>query len=105
MLNKETFDAVKPGAILINTSRGGIIDENALIHAIENGKISTAGLDVLDIDDAEYYRSALLKYPDRVCITPHMAWYSEEAIKDLQEKTALNVYEMLKHGKPLYAVS
>ena len=77
---------------------------NALIHAIEKGKISVAGLDVLDTDDAEYYRSALLKYPDRVCITPHMAWYSEEAIKDLQKKTALNVYEMLKNGKPLYPV-
>lgn len=105
MMNIEAFDVIKPGAILVNTSRGGIIDENALIQAIENDKISTAGLDVLDTDDAEYYRSALLKYPDRVCITPHMAWYSEEAIKDLQEKTALNVYEMLKNGKPLYAVS
>jgi D-3-phosphoglycerate dehydrogenase len=104
MLNEEAFASVKPGAVLINTSRGGIIEENALIHAIESGKISMAGLDVLDTNDADYYHSAMMKFPDRVCITPHMAWYSEEAIADLQQKTALNVYEMLKNGKPIYPV-
>ena len=44
------------------------------------------------------------KYPDRVFITPHMGWYSEEAIQDLQRKTALNVLEMLTKGAPLYRV-
>jgi D-3-phosphoglycerate dehydrogenase len=46
----------------------------------------------------------LTKYPDKVFITPHFGWYSEEAIGDLQSKTAMNVYEMLTKGKPLYQV-
>jgi len=63
-----------------------------------------AGLDVLEYQDNEYYKSILLKHADRVIITPHISWYSEESIVDLQRKTALNVYEMLKNGKPLYSV-
>jgi len=63
-----------------------------------------AGLDVLEYQDNEYHKSVLSKYPENVIITPHIGWYSEEAIVDLQKKTALNVYEMLKNGKPLYSV-
>jgi len=92
------------GIIIINTPRGGLIDENALEEAIKNEKVSMAGLDVLEYQDNEYHKSVLSKYPDNIIITPHIGWYSEEAIVDLQKKTALNVYEMLKNGKPLYSV-
>jgi D-3-phosphoglycerate dehydrogenase len=104
LLDKEAFGWMKEGVILVNTSRGGLIAENALIEAIDTNKVSMAGLDVLECQDTEYDQSALLKYPERVVITPHMGWYSEEAIADLQTKTALNVYEMLRNGKPLYSV-
>lgn len=104
LLNKEKFSLMKNGVILVNTSRGELIEEAALIEALENGKVAMAGLDVLETPDAEYTRSALVKYPDRVVITPHTAWYSEESIVELQEQTARNVYEMLKNGKPLHAV-
>ncbi len=104
LMDSEKFDWMKHGAILVNSSRGGLIDETALLSALKNNIIAMAGLDVLDCQDAEYAQSALLSFPDRVVITPHMGWYSEEAIADLQSKTARNVYEMLKHGKPLYEV-
>ncbi|UCF90348.1 MAG: C-terminal binding protein [Desulfobacterales bacterium] len=104
LMDAEKFSWLKKGAMMVNSSRGGLIDEPALRAALESDKLSMIGLDVLDCQDTEYYQSALLQYPDRVFITPHMGWYSEEAIVDLQTKTALNVYEMLKNGQPLYAV-
>lgn len=111
-LNQETrhlidgaqFAMMKGGVILINTSRGALINEEALIRALENGTVALAGLDVLDSPDTEYGRSALLRFPERVFITPHIGWYSEESVRDLQRKTALNVYEMLANGAPLYSV-
>ena len=104
MIDEDKFNRMKKGVIVINTSRGGLVDENALAQAIENNKVAAAGLDVLETEDSGFYTSVLLKYPDRVFISPHIAWYSEEAIVELQTKTALNVYEMLKNGKPLYPV-
>jgi D-3-phosphoglycerate dehydrogenase len=104
LINREALALVKPGAIVINTSRGGVIDEVALAEAIEDGRVAAAGLDVLEFLDEDYSKSVLTRYPDKVFITPHMGWYSEEAIVDLQRKAALNVYEMLTNGKPLYQV-
>jgi D-3-phosphoglycerate dehydrogenase / 2-oxoglutarate reductase len=104
LFNRERMAIMKEGAIIVNSSRGGLIDEVALSESLESGKISSAGLDVLEYADEDYAKSILTKYPDKVFITPHMGWYSEEAIVDLQSKTALNVYEMLKNGKPLYRV-
>jgi D-3-phosphoglycerate dehydrogenase len=104
LINRDRFALMKNGTIIVNTSRGGLIDEVALADAIETGKIASAGLDVLEYFDEEYSKSVLTKYPDKVFITPHFGWYSEEAIRDLQSKTAMNVYEMLINGKPLYQV-
>jgi D-3-phosphoglycerate dehydrogenase / 2-oxoglutarate reductase len=104
LINRDRIALMKNGAIIVNTSRGGLIDETALADAIETSKIASAGLDVLEYFDEEYSKSVLTKYPDKVFITPHFGWYSEEAIRDLQSKTAMNVYEMLINGKPLYQV-
>jgi D-3-phosphoglycerate dehydrogenase len=104
LINRDRFALMKNGTIIVNTSRGGLIDEVALADAIETGKIASAGLDVLEYFDEEYSKSVLTKYPDKVFITPHFGWYSEEAIRDLQSKTAMNVYEMLTNGKPVYQV-
>lgn len=105
LLNQERFGLMKDGAIVINSSRGELIDGSALLDALENGKVAMAGLDVLEGPDSDYARSALLNHSDKVFITPHMGWYSEQSIADLQAKTAGNVYEMLANGKPLYAVN
>jgi D-3-phosphoglycerate dehydrogenase len=105
LINRDRLALMKNGAIIVNTSRGGLIDEVALAEVLETGKIVAAGLDVLEYSDEEYSKSVLTKYPDKVFITPHLGWYSEEAISDLQSKAALNVYEMLKNGRPLYQVN
>jgi D-3-phosphoglycerate dehydrogenase len=104
LLNQERFGLMKDGVILINSSRGELIEEKALLEALESEKVAMAGLDVLECPDSEYVRSALLPYREKVFITPHMGWYSEQAVADLQSKTARNVYEMLANGNPLYSV-
>jgi D-3-phosphoglycerate dehydrogenase len=94
LIDRERLACAKEGVVLINTSRGALIDEQALAQDLE----------VLDCPDGEYANSVLMRFPERVFVTPHISWYSEESIQDLQRKTALNVYEMLAHGKPLYSV-
>ena len=95
---------MKKGSILVNTSRGGLVDELALEAVLKDGTIAVAGLDVLEYLDEDYGKSVLMKYPDRVIITPHIGWYSEQSIRDLQRKVALNVYEKLVNGKAPYEV-
>jgi len=96
LIDRPQFEAMKKGVILVNTSRGGLINEAALAEALKSGQVAQAGLDVVDKADVDYAKSELLSFPEQVFITPHMGWYSEEAIADLQRKTALNVYEVLK---------
>ncbi len=104
LINKDSVKKMKDGVFIINTSRGGLIDEIALFNGIKSGKIAGAGLDVLEYkDEIDYPKSPLLKL-DNVIITPHTSWYSEDAVYELQIKTAENVYKMLSEGKPLYEV-
>ena len=95
MINEETISTMKEGVFIVNTSRGGLIDENALLKGLKSGKIGGAGLDILDYkDENDYYKSDLMNL-DNVLITPHTSWYSEEAIYDLQVKAGNSVYEEL----------
>ena len=103
MINRELLAAVKPGAIFINTGRGGLVDEAALKEAIEDGRISAAGLDV--IENEEEAKSALIGM-ERVTITPHTAFYSEESCVEEREKAILQVAEVLIESKlPRYLVN
>ena len=77
MLNADAFGKMKDGVAIVNTSRGGLMNEPALISALKSGKVKCASLDVLDIQDGDYNISELLKYPEQVTITPHLGWYSE----------------------------
>lgn len=86
LFNQEVFSRMKNHAYLINVSRGGIIDEEALYHALIEQEIAGAALDVAvkePIDQA----SRLLTLDQFIC-TPHMAWYSEQAAKELKRKVA-----------------
>lgn len=78
MINEKTIAWMKPDAVLINTSRGGLIEESALIKALDQGKIKGASLDV--IEDEKNRTSPLFKY-DNVIITPHTAFLSEDSLK------------------------
>ena len=102
LINKDSIKKMKDGVFIINTSRGGLIDETALLDALKSTKIAGAGLDVLEYnDEIDYPKSPLTKF-DNVIITPHTSWYSEDAVYELQIKTAKNVYKMLSEGKPEY---
>lgn len=101
LLSAEQFEKMKDGVVLVNTARGGIIDEAALLAALESGKVGFCGLDVLGTED--YANSPLLRHPN-VMLTPHIGWCSEQAQTELQRKTAQNVVETLLHGRPIYFV-
>jgi len=107
LIDEEAIEKMKGDVIVINTARGGLIDERSLINGIEAGKISLAGLDATSLDNSvekNYNESIFSKYPEKIFVTPHMAWHSEESIKELQKKVALNVYNYLKNGKIIYKV-
>jgi D-3-phosphoglycerate dehydrogenase len=103
MFNRETLAMMKDGAYLINTSRGALIDQPALVEALEAGKLGGVGLDVLE-DEKNVDTNPLLKY-DNVIITPHMSWYSIDSIAELQRKVAEQVKQALLEGKPKYWVN
>ncbi len=71
MMNENTFSKCKKGALLINTARGGLVDENALKNAVESGKLSAAALDAITV---EPMRNCVLKGVNNIVITPHCAW-------------------------------
>jgi D-3-phosphoglycerate dehydrogenase len=86
MFSDAVFMKMKPTAYLINTSRGGIVNEAALVGALEHGKIAGAALDVAENEPLE--RESPLRKFDNCILTPHMAWYSEEAAWELKRKAA-----------------
>jgi D-3-phosphoglycerate dehydrogenase len=98
MIGKKQLDMMKKDAYLINVSRGPLIDEPALVEALKNNKIAGAGLDVL-VDEPPHRDNPLLKL-DNVLITPHSAWYSDEAIAELQLKAAKTVAAVLSGNIP-----
>lgn len=98
LINREVLDIMKPNAILINSSRGGLIDENALFHAINEEKIFGAGLDVLEKEPPQLDNPLLSL--DQVIITDHMGWYSENSITNLRVKAAEEVRNVLEGGLP-----
>lgn len=103
LLNEQTFSWMKPEAIIINTSRGPLIDENALYHALKDKKIGYAGLDVT-VQEPIQEDNPLLTL-DNVMITPHVAWYSEEAELELKMKVAQGVADVLSGKKAKYLVN
>lgn len=103
MVGAEQFKWMKEKAFIINTSRGPIIDEKALIHALQQNELAGAGLDVLEIEPIEA-GNPLLKM-DQVILNPHVAWHSMEAEKELKLKTAENVADVLQGKKPKYIVT
>lgn len=98
LIGDAEFASMKSGAILINTARGAIVDQVHLVRALQEGHLAGAGLDVLD-DAAPGTEQALLSMAN-VLITPHVGAYSEEALADLQYRTALAVSDALSNHTP-----
>lgn len=103
MFNTETFMKMKPTSFLVNTSRGALIDEQALLQALNDGIIAGAGLDVLSVEPPSP-RDALVLHP-RTIITPHAAFYSEESVLELQTTAARQMAEVLLGRRPPHIVN
>ena len=91
MANADFFDSLKKKPVLLNTSRGAVVDTQALVDAVRDGKISGAGLDVLEneklttLNASEKERLSFLANHPRVVITPHIAGYTHEAFLKMSE--------------------
>lgn len=89
MVNRDLLATMKPGAILINTARGGLVDDEALADALRSGRLMAAGLDVLTEEPPAPGHP--LVGLENCFITPHIAWATEEAIARLVAITAQNL--------------
>jgi phosphoglycerate dehydrogenase-like enzyme len=77
LMNAERLAQMKPGAILVNTSRGAVVDTQALVEALRSGHLGGAGLDVLEDERETYHDFGDLN----VVVTPHLGWYTDGAVQ------------------------
>lgn len=116
LLNKEAFAKMKDGVIIVNTSRGKLIDSDALVEALESGKVGSAALDVLENESGLYYYNrtgeviandemALFRAFPNVILTPHTAFYTTQAVENmvLSNFEALDAFS--KNVKTFHEVS
>jgi len=103
ILNADAFGRMKPTSYLINTSRGGTVDTDALIAALRNGQIAGAAVDVLEQEPIDP-GSPLLKM-DNCLVTSHCAWYSESSLLRLQEYAALEIKRLFTGERLLHVVN
>jgi len=111
LINTETIDIMKPGVMLINTSRGGLVDTKAVITALKSRKIGYLGLDVYEQEDKLFFRDLseniieddtiqrLMSFPN-VLVTAHQAFFTEEALDQIADITLDNINK-LDHGQIL----
>ncbi|MBI1991928.1 MAG: hydroxyacid dehydrogenase [Candidatus Omnitrophica bacterium] len=122
LMNRETFRMMKPGALLINTARGGLVDTDALVWALDQGIVGGAGLDVLEGEElvkeerqllsqdfskeklATVLKNHILLHRENVVITPHIAFDSREALQRILGTTVSSITSWLS-GAPINLVS
>lgn len=87
---------MKPTALLINTARGGLIDESALLYALQTGRLAGAGLDVLSEEPPPAQHPLLTYWAPNLIITPHIAWANREARQTLVDEVRENIRAFLR---------
>ena len=102
MINEAAISKMKDGVILVNTSRGLLVEENALAAALESGKVRFAAVDVVS-QEPPVATNPLLNAPNCI-ITPHMAWAPEEARQRILDVTVDNIRGFLD-GTPINVVN
>jgi D-3-phosphoglycerate dehydrogenase len=95
LINREAFSRMGQQPVLINTSRGPVVEARALLEAIDEGRIHSAGIDVYENEPADQRQAALISHP-RIIATGHYAWYSDRSIAIMQKRAADNLAAMLK---------
>jgi D-3-phosphoglycerate dehydrogenase / 2-oxoglutarate reductase len=103
MLNAGAFAKVKKGVYIVNTARGPLIDEPALVAALDAGQVGGAALDVVTAEPLA--KDSPLLGRDNVILTPHTGFYSIEALEELQTKCAADVARVLSGEKAVYPIS
>lgn len=91
LVNGETLEAMRDDAVLINTARGGLVDADALLDALRNGRIAAAGIDVLDTEPPPSDHPLLTTQLPNLLVTPHIAWAARESRQRAVEELAANV--------------
>jgi D-3-phosphoglycerate dehydrogenase len=102
LVNAAAFARMKKGAFLVNTARGPLVDETALVAALDSGHLAGAALDVVTVEPLA--KDSPLLGRDNVILTPHTAFYSVEALEELQTKCATDVARVLSGEAPVYPV-
>ncbi|XP_056284997.1 uncharacterized protein LOC130203137 isoform X1 [Pseudoliparis swirei] len=90
LINDFTIKQMRQGAFLVNTARGGLVDEKALAQALKEGRIRGAALDVHETEPFTFSQGPLKDSPNLIC-TPHTAWYSEQASLEMREAAATEI--------------
>jgi D-3-phosphoglycerate dehydrogenase len=102
LIDAAAFARMKPGAVIVNTARGPLIDEQALLAALDSGRLGGAALDVVATEPLP--KDSPLLGRDNVILTPHTGFYSLEALDELQTKCATDVASVLSGQPPVYPV-
>ena len=103
IINAAALERMKPSAYLINTARGELIDDAALLNAVRSSSIAGAALDVLSVEPPP--ADSPLLQEESILITPHGAWYSEASKLDVRRKAIEDVVRVLTGRKPLSPVN
>ena len=98
LMNAKTFGLMKPGSIFINTARGGLVDEAALLDALRSGRVRAAGLDVFATEPVAAHNPLLAL--EQVVVTPHIAWLTPQTL-ERSLAVGLENCRRLRDGAPL----
>lgn len=104
LVNNVFLNRMKPGAFLINTARGGLVDDAALLAALQNGQLGGAGLDVLDQEPPPADHPLLAKSLPNLIVTPHNAWISRDCRQRLLDGVVSNIRQW-QAGEPTRVVN
>ncbi len=103
LIGAKALRLMKPTAYLINSARGGLVDEKALLRALEGGWIGGAALDVME--NEPWVANSPLRGLDNLIVTPHCAWYTERSQKELRRKACAEVIRVLRGVAPKNVVN
>lgn len=97
LMGRREFELMKPSAYLINTARGGLINEADLLECLNSGRIAGAAIDVIQGEPPQQDNSILRQQPGNLIVTPHIAWASRESRQRLLDQLAGNISNFFEH--------